>query len=403
MVVKIHKSNPGIAGALRYNERKVLEKEATILCTANIGSTELAVINRVFAERERLMYRKLEHTSFQMSVNPSETDRISESQISDYVTELMKGLGYGDQPWVLFRHEDTGRTHYHVVSIRVDERGRKIRDYYENRECRKLVESLAAKYGYVYGRSEQTRRAEIEKKVFTRGCGETVSTIRGAINDSLSYSFTTERQFAEILKAHGVSAVSRVGNDGRVHLVFQGTDEGGRACTPMLTEEQIGVKVWERMSKRSAESVYLNRSGEKKATKVVLDGALEGNTTLEGAIRELRARGVDLIIYRDKEGAIRAATVIDHTSKAAFKLSEIGRGYGLVLSGIGALVESREEGQRDKDESHTIEAEGASQTEEINLGLRDALLTAFSLIGSGGTGKELLDPMRKHRKRGVRR
>ena len=43
--------------------------------------------------------------------------------------EYMEKLGYGDQPYIIFRHEDNARPHIHIVSLRIDEQGRKIRDY----------------------------------------------------------------------------------------------------------------------------------------------------------------------------------------------------------------------------------------------------------------------------------
>lgn len=38
----------------------------------------------------------------------------------------MESLGYGQQPYVVFRHRDIARTHLHIVSVRVDESGKKI-------------------------------------------------------------------------------------------------------------------------------------------------------------------------------------------------------------------------------------------------------------------------------------
>ena len=45
--------------------------------------------------------------------------------------EYMDRLGYGDQPYIIFRHDDNARPHIHIVSLRIDEQGRKLRDYKE--------------------------------------------------------------------------------------------------------------------------------------------------------------------------------------------------------------------------------------------------------------------------------
>ena len=157
MIVEIHKSSSSMSGTLQYNENKVRAGVASILCCHGVGSTEIPVINRLFEDRERLSLREAQHLSFQMSVNPGPGDGIREERIPEFVKDLMEGLGYGEQPWVIFRHEDTGRVHYHVVSTRIDSEGRKIRDYYEKRACDRLVKGLQE-------RSTATSRAEGPKR-----------------------------------------------------------------------------------------------------------------------------------------------------------------------------------------------------------------------------------------------
>ena len=45
MIVEIHQSSPSMARTLRYNEDKVRSGGASVLCTANIGSDDLDVVN----------------------------------------------------------------------------------------------------------------------------------------------------------------------------------------------------------------------------------------------------------------------------------------------------------------------------------------------------------------------
>ena len=40
----------------------------------------------------------------------------------------MQKLGYGNQPYIVLKHSDIKREHLHIISLRIDENGKKIND-----------------------------------------------------------------------------------------------------------------------------------------------------------------------------------------------------------------------------------------------------------------------------------
>lgn len=407
MIVEIHLSSPTMAGTLRYNEDKVRSGVASVLCTANIGSEDLYVVNRVFEQREREAIRELEHVSFQMSVNPSESDTIDESRIPAFVEELMEGLGYGDQPWVVFRHNDIERVHYHVVSIRVNEDGRKIRDYYEKRQCDRIVQALESKYGYVKGRGEEpSERERTTLAVFREGVGDVVRSIEDCVRDSLSYRFTTERQFAEILRCHGVRVQEGLGTrDLSVHLSFQGLDREGRPRTSSISDAQLPFNVREALDRRLEECRIMDTAQSRGEIRQSLSEALSESTDIESLRRNLKGRHIDLVIYTDRDGMPRGTTLIDHRSRCAFKGSEVSRSLSGSLLSLasgpsgpsGTSSDDRDARSSDED-SHTESPED----ERTNSGITEALsslLAGMTAGGSGQKGKNLEDPMAKKKKK----
>ena len=117
-------SSSSMGSALSYNEDKVREGEAEVIEEVNVDRDHLS-IHDTFARLETRNIRSKD-VSFHMSVNPAEGEKLSKQQIKELVSDIMKGLGYEKQPYIIYRHDDIGRTHYHVVSIRTDHNGKKI-------------------------------------------------------------------------------------------------------------------------------------------------------------------------------------------------------------------------------------------------------------------------------------
>ena len=59
----------------------------------------------------------------------------------------MERMGYGQQPYIVFKHKDISREHLHIVSLRVDENGRKISDSHEYDRSMSVLRELERKYG----------------------------------------------------------------------------------------------------------------------------------------------------------------------------------------------------------------------------------------------------------------
>ena len=70
--------------------------------------------------------------------------------------EYMNGMGYGEQPYMVFKHTDIDRTHIHIVSVCVDENGRKISDRFEKRRSMNMYDN--SKIPIIYGQLQKGRR-----------------------------------------------------------------------------------------------------------------------------------------------------------------------------------------------------------------------------------------------------
>lgn len=161
MVVKVMSSGSSMTSAIGYNEDKVKEGCAAVIAEVNPDPDHATVLD-TFARLETRNIRS-QDVSFHMSVNPGPDERLSDQQLKEMIGELMVGLGYGEQPYIIYRHNDIDRTHYHVVSIRINHDGRKIPDRLERRKCNSLLKEMAPRFGIQIGRGRITKGQQNEQ------------------------------------------------------------------------------------------------------------------------------------------------------------------------------------------------------------------------------------------------
>ena len=53
---------------------------------------------------------------FHVSLNPNPKDNLDDNTLLEIAHYYMDHMGFRDQPYVIFRHNDTDRTHLHVIS-----------------------------------------------------------------------------------------------------------------------------------------------------------------------------------------------------------------------------------------------------------------------------------------------
>ena len=91
-------------------------------------------------------------------------------QLADIAKEYMDKLGYGNQPYMVYKHEDIARHHIHIVSIRVDDTGKKINDKFEHIRSKQITRELEQKYGLHPAEKKQAaERPELKKVDYRAG------------------------------------------------------------------------------------------------------------------------------------------------------------------------------------------------------------------------------------------
>jgi len=152
MVIVIHQAS-STANAFFYNERKAKEGKATFYHSRNTPSVNPFIYS---AQHRFQIFKRIEDSNtrvknkgLHISFNPTMNDmiRMGEKGIRTELDNLMKQLGYGNQPYLVYRHADIDRLHFHIVSTRIDKQsGKKIKDNFEKEKVQKFIKELEQTY-----------------------------------------------------------------------------------------------------------------------------------------------------------------------------------------------------------------------------------------------------------------
>jgi len=152
MVIVIHQTS-STANAFFYNERKAKEGKATFYHSRNTPSANPFIYS---AQHRSQIFKRIEDSNtrvknkgLHISFNPTMNDmiRMGEKGLRTELDNLMKQLGYGNQPYLVYRHADIDRVHFHIVSTRIDKQtGKKIKDNFEKEKIQKYIKELEKTY-----------------------------------------------------------------------------------------------------------------------------------------------------------------------------------------------------------------------------------------------------------------
>ena len=357
MVIKIYAPAPSTSSAVQYNERKVAEGKASVIFSSKIDDPSNAM--RTFERYENGSLR-CQNMSFHASINPSITDRIPEERIPDFIREYMEKMGYGNQPYTLYKHTDTGRVHYHLVSVRVDENGRKIPDYKERIRSQKAMKELAEKYGFDVGKKKE-KSAEVKEEKesnpyqgFDPKAGDYGKQIERIAELAMTYHFTNARQFDVVMESLGVKVVPQ--EDGSVGFV--GLDpKTHKECTAVIKDPGIRYPTMDEIEDHAKRCKGQIKTREKQRVANITRTAMKKCKTELHTLRYLAKSGIYVHFSKTADGKIFGVTFVDHHNKCVFKGSEVGikaAEFESLRTGVWVENEKRDGDEKEKTASAEI-------------------------------------------------
>ncbi len=339
MVAKINRG-ASLYGAIIYNQQKVNEDTARIIAgnrmiTDSLYDPDRIVRQTMFAFESYLAAnRNTEKPILHISLNPTLDDNLTDSQFADLARAYMQKMGYGNQPYIVYLHEDIDRRHIHIVSTCVNENGEKIADAYEwNRSmkaCRELEQMFGLKQ--IADKRRELLEPYLKKADYTRGdVKQQVSNILKSV--FTSYRFQSFGEYSAMLSCFNIEAKQVKGEfDGKPYsgIIYTMTDDNGKPiCTPIkssLIGKRFGFEGVEKRIAYNAQEFRAKRWQPKIRNDVAL--AMHGSRgNREEFVRLLGSKGIDVVFRENDAGRIYGVTFIDHHNREVYNGSRLGKEF----------------------------------------------------------------------------
>lgn len=283
MIAKILSSAASFNG-VNYNEKKNEQGKSELLVAKNFGGLENNGNKEDFKNyllNQSKLNLNVTKPQFHATISCKGTENTFE-ELKDVAEQWLEKMGYGQQPYLIYGHNDTGNNHVHIVSVRVDTEGKKIDHNFEYLRSRQALNEIL-------GVSVENK-AEKDIEKFS------------------DYNFSTKNQFKLLFESCGWRVKEK---DNNIQLIKDGR-----------VQKSISLDEVDKM-------IAMNKEKEKdKNRKLQLTALLhkykQGVTTQQ--LQEIMKSkfGVNIVFHtgagHDKPYGY---TVIDHSNKTIYKGSEL--------------------------------------------------------------------------------
>ena len=334
MIAKIS-ATENLGGALGYNFKKVEKGEANILLAAELYQSNDGnyTMEDVLTDMQALIPKKCrtKKTVFHCSLNPHPDEKLSDETLTQIAKEYMETLGYGKQPYIVFKHNDITREHIHIVSLRIDGEGKKINDKFEKRRSKQITDALERKYSLI----PSSKVTDREMKEISK-----IDTTKGNIKEQVAemllsvlkhYEFCSLGELNAILSAYNL-AVEEVKTEFRGKkydgLVYVPTDDkGGKASTPIHASDIGRGMGYTAVQNRIQKSKQAIKPLIPAIRHRILEVMCSSPQTEKALQQRLEEQGLRAVIRKNESGRIYGITFIDDKEGVALNGSRLGKGY----------------------------------------------------------------------------
>ncbi len=323
------KNGKNIRGALSYNETKVRAGNAELILAARFGcDTDKLSFSQKLKRFDSLNQNctRSGYNTVHISLNFHSKDNPDNKQMQEIAQDYMQQLGFEKQPYLVYRHDDAGHPHLHIVTTPVKANGRTINLHnlvqLKSEPARKTIEE-SYQLIKAEGRQQSEGLTPIDSKKVQYGKTETKQGISQVVrNVADNYRFTSIEEFNLILRQYNVFA--DMGQPGtRMHqhggLQYFLLDAKGVKVGVPIKASSIYTKPILKNLDAKFERNRLKKAATQKFTTSVIQFAYAHAKDKNGLVNMLHEKKISISYKRSGE-----LVFIDHRNKTVNTAAELG-------------------------------------------------------------------------------
>lgn len=338
MVAKI--TTPGhLLKALYYNENKVTNGKAVCLHAGGfLRDANEMTVNQKAKGFERLNERneRAKTKTLHISLNFDPSEKLTDAQLKEIAAAYLKGIGFEGQPYLVYRHNDAGHPHIHIVTTTIKEDGSRINTHNIGRnQSEKTRKELEKQFGLVKAGGRKTIKQDLPPRIGTGlqyGKTETHKAITQVISSVIkNYLFSSLPELNAVLRKYGVQADPGT-ETSRVYkhrgLNFRMLDANGKPVgVPIKASSIPGKPTLDRLEKLFDENKLKKDPFKTVIKNAVEDALLSKPGNLQDLKKILAAKNIDLVLRQAPDGRTYGVTFIDENNRVVINGSDLGKAY----------------------------------------------------------------------------
>jgi hypothetical protein len=381
-----------IRGMLHYNENKVTAGEARLLLASGFAGD----INQFNLEQKlqrfehlTILNTRVKTNAVHITLNFDEQDKLSNVALQRISLSYMERIGFGDQPYLVYKHHDAAHTHVHIATINIKPDGNRIDTHgigWKLSEPARIA--LEKEFDLVQAKGRKNsntlaiKPANLEKAIY--GKTPTKRAITNIVNAVIvSYQFTSLAEFNAILQQFNVIA-----DPGAENTLMR---EKGGLIYSLINDrgEQVGIPIkasaiYNKPTLANLQAAFEKNAEKRKQYKEPLKEAIEkvfkpyAAISKSTFIAELQKRNIHVAFRTNEQGYTYGITYIDNNNKTVFNGSDLGKVYSAkgILERFGA-TDKRLKPELKIEHQPMLTRKGQSLTQQLKTYLQPPEQTSY--------------------------